>query len=38
MKTIQEWLDHATFNITIPVPNSNTKPIAVPTDYNYKDP
>lgn len=25
MKAIQEWLGHATFNITIPVPNSNTK-------------
>ena len=32
MKAIQEWLGHSNFNITIPVPNSNTKPIAVRTD------
>lgn len=32
MKAIQEWLGHSTFNVTIPVPNSNTKPVAVPTD------
>ena len=32
MKAIQDWLGHSTFNVTIPIPNSNTKPIAVPTD------
>ncbi len=32
MKAIHEWLGHATFNITIPIPNGNIKPIAVHTD------
>ena len=32
MKAIQEWLGHSTFEVTIPVPNSNTKTHAVPTD------
>lgn len=32
MKAIQEWLGHSTFQVTIPVPNSNTKPHTVPTD------
>lgn len=35
MKAIQEWLGHSTFNITIPVPNSNTIPVAVHTVINY---
>ena len=34
MKAIQDWLGHSTFNVTIPVPNSNTKPVAVHTDKN----
>mgnify|MGYP000010860783 FL=1 len=34
MKAIQEWLGHSTFHVTISVPNSNTKPHAVPTDKN----
>ena len=34
MKAIQDWLGHSTFNVTIPVPNSNTKTHAVPTDKN----
>ncbi|MCR5141920.1 MAG: tyrosine-type recombinase/integrase [Ruminococcus sp.] len=36
MKAIQEWLGHATFNITIPVPNSNTNPVAVHTNKSTK--
>lgn len=32
LKSIQDWLGHANFEITIPVPNSNTKTVAVPTD------
>lgn len=38
MKAIQEWLGHSNFSITFPVPNSNTIPIAVHTDYNYQNP
>ena len=34
MKVVQEWLGHATYSTTIPVPNSNTIPVAVPTDKN----
>lgn len=36
MKAIQEWLGHSNFAITIPIPNSNTKPVAVHTDTDYK--
>lgn len=40
MKAIQEWLGHSNYSITIPVPNSNTIPAAVPTDtffeYHYQ--
>lgn len=32
MKAIQEWLGHSNYAITIPVPNSNIKTVAVPTD------
>lgn len=31
-KVAQERLGHANYQITIPVPNSNTKPVAVPTE------
>ena len=34
MKVVQEWLGHATYSTTFPVPNSNTIPVAVPTDKN----
>lgn len=33
-KTVNELLGHSNVNITIPVPNSNTIPVAVPTDKN----
>ena len=33
-KTVSELLGHSNVNITISVPNSNTKPHAVPTDKN----
>ncbi len=32
IKTLSEILGHSNIKITIPVPNSNTKPVAVPTD------
>ena len=32
VKTLSELLGHASIETTIPVPNSNTKPVAVPTD------
>lgn len=32
--TAKEQAGHADINTTIPVPNSNTKPVAVPTDKN----
>ena len=32
MKEVQEWLGHSDYTTTIPVPNSNTKPVAVPTE------
>lgn len=32
MKMIQDWLGHSDMGTTIPVPNSNTKTVAVPTD------
>ena len=35
MKAIQDWLGHSTFNVTFPVLNSNTIPVAVHTDINY---
>lgn len=38
LKAIQEWLGHSNFNVTIPIPNSNTIPVAVHTDYNYQNP
>ena len=34
MRMIQEWLGHSDMATTIPVPNSNTKPVAVPTDIH----
>ena len=34
MKLIQEWLGHSDISTTFPVPNSNIKPTAVPTDNN----
>lgn len=34
LKEIQEWLGHSDISTTIPVPNSNTKTHAVPTDKN----
>ena len=34
MKLIQEWLGHSDISTTIPVPNSNTKPVAVHTDIH----
>ena len=34
LKAVQDWLGHANFQTTIPVPNSNTNPHAVPTDKN----
>ena len=33
-KTVSELLGHSNVNITIPVPNSNTKPVAVHTDIH----
>lgn len=33
-KTLSELLGHADASITIPVPNSNTKPVAVHTDIH----
>jgi integrase len=36
MKAIQEWLGHSNYSITIPVPNSNTIPVAVHTDIHEK--
>ena len=36
VKTLSDILGHSQVQITIPVPNSNTKPIAVHTDTDYK--
>lgn len=38
IKVISELLGHSDISITIPVPNSNTIPVAVHTDYNYQNP
>ena len=35
VKTLSELLGHASIETTIPVPNSNTIPVAVHTDINY---
>lgn len=32
IKVMSENLGHANTGVTIPVPNSNTKPVAVPTE------
>lgn len=37
LKEIQEWLGHSDISTTIPVPNSNTKPVAVHTDIDCKN-
>lgn len=37
MKSIQEWLGHSNYAITFPVPNSNAKTVAVPTDKNNQN-
>lgn len=34
MTTISKWLGHKNVTTTLPVPNSNTKPVAVHTDMN----
>ena len=34
LKQIQDWLGQSDFSTTIPVPNSNTKPVAVHTDIH----
>ncbi|WP_303819023.1 tyrosine recombinase XerC [Ruminococcus flavefaciens] len=34
VKTLSEILEHSSVETTIPVPNSNTKPVAVPTDIH----
>ncbi len=36
--TVSATLGHSTPTTTIPVPNSNTIPVAVHTDYNYQNP
>ena len=33
-KTLQYLMGHSEIGVTIPVPNSNTIPVAVPTDKN----
>ena len=38
VKALSELLGHSSVEITFPVPNSNTIPIAVHTDYNYQNP
>ena len=38
VKTVQSVLGHSQASTTIPVPNSNTIPVAVHTDYNYQNP
>ncbi|MCI6890372.1 MAG: hypothetical protein MR836_09480 [Ruminococcus sp.] len=35
IKVMSENLGHANTGVTIPVPNSNTKPVAVHTDKQY---
>ena len=37
-KTLQYIMVHSDISVTIPVPNSNTIPVAVHTDYNYQNP
>ncbi len=37
-KTLQYIMGHSDISVTIPVPNSNTIPVAVHTDYNYQNP
>ena len=34
VKTVSKILGHSSVKITIPVPNSNTKPVAVHTDIH----
>lgn len=38
VKQVQDYAGHSDYLTTFPVPNSNTIPVAVHTDYNYQNP